>query len=110
MDMLWHKVSITCSKCGDEPTITCLSASGDGEIMLDLICVKCGIQLRWVSNVTKMMANAIYADLAEHMAKTNPKICPRRPVTPPLLTPPTFTEEDKKWERDIGINPDEENP
>jgi hypothetical protein len=60
-----------------------MSTSADSEILLEMVCATCGIQLVWKSNFGKLVACAIYADIEESMAKKEPK--KRLPVQPPLI-------------------------
>ena len=102
--MRWHKVVLGCPKCKAEPTLLELLASGDGEVMLQMCCVQCGISLQWISNSAKLVAGAIYSDIEEAMAKKEPQ--QRVPIQPPLALPaPTLTKQDERDLHKWGIDP-----
>ena len=104
--MRWHRLSLKCKKCNLEMAIQNIHSSADGEILIESCCVKCALQVKYVSSLTKMMADAIFSDIEESMAKKNPKEKADIPVRPPLASP---TEKilDDKFFHDLGIDPND---
>jgi hypothetical protein len=101
MDIRWHKVGLNCKHCENELTITEMSSSADGEIRLDLVCVKCAKSMYWVTNTARLITMALYSDIEECMAKKSPQNRPNMPVRPPLAEPKP--KDDNDFLHDLGI-------
>ena len=99
----WH-VKLTCLKCSSDVVLQACQFSSDGELKFTFYCFDC--KQVWLYRVfaSQLVSMALVNDVEEYVKSRNE---PGRPVRPPLLTPPPlFTEEDKKLERDMGIDPD----
>jgi hypothetical protein len=98
----WHKINLACKQCDKELVILHVSTSADGEILIDLVCSKCGTMLQWVSTFTRLQANSIYTDIEESLASKEPKTMAVVPLKPPIADP-KVVELDNKWLHDMGI-------
>ena len=100
--MRWHGMHFECPECKQEATINSVATAGDGQILFDLLCIKCGINLQAVTTIAKLVAKAVIADMEELRDESH-----RGPIHP-MLKEPLWTPEDKKFEHDMGIDPDKE--
>jgi hypothetical protein len=96
MDMKWHRIVLSCPSCSQEPTILAFSTAADGSVLLEMICVRCGIKLAWKSDVVKLITNAFNSDLQENTIK-------HIPLRPPM-NDPCEKIADNKWLRNLGIS------
>ena len=109
MDMKWHAVRLACQKCKGDVAIVEVSFAADGSILLDLICVKCGIELGWKSNFAECVRKAYQTDVDQYTIEH-----PRPPLVPPLALPeapikePRWNDYDKIFLESEGIDPKEE--
>lgn len=110
MEMKWHRLELRCSKCKQEPLITDISASADGELIFEMACCKCGTALIMRTTGIRMAAQALFKDIEEELAKKNPKQRLLKPPPPPKVEPNPKANGDKKFLRSLGINPDEKDP
>ena len=104
---VWWGVTGNCRTCGAELLKPMVLFSSDGEMRFLFDCPKCNIVLDW-----RIFATAL-ADKAKDNDEERQEKREKRVLTPPtkLLTPPfppVFTAEDKKWEKAMGIKPDDE--
>lgn len=99
MKMNWHKVTITCPKCGsNDPVPFAVHGCADGEILIEWIC-SCGVKLDWKSNFALMITSAYQADLREHHEEKKAEFQQRqqeRKQDSPAIAPPVFTDDDLK--------------
>jgi len=82
--------------------ITTFATSADGEVLVELACIKCGKVYQWRRFFTQLIHEDTVLDLEEKKTANNPTI-----VKPPLRLPsPKQTEQDRKWLKDLGIDPE----
>jgi hypothetical protein len=103
MEMKWHRVALSCPtpNCGREPTILAFSCAADGSVMLEMICVKCGIKLAWKSDVVKLITIAFNSDLQVDTLL-------HKPLRPPI-NDPCMKIADDKFLRMMHIDPNDPN-
>jgi len=85
MELCWHKLILLCPDCKQEPLITDLSASADGEVLVEMVCVKCGTALTMRTTGTRLATQALYSDIEEQLAKANPQQKLLSPSPPPKV-------------------------
>jgi hypothetical protein len=90
--MKWHALYLCCPRCSNKATILDVSSSADGAILIEMICIYCGIFLNYNTTGAKLVARATTADIEEEQAKN-------KPIKPPVLS----TVGDKKWLKEMGI-------
>ena len=101
MEMKWHQLQLACPTCKKDATVLMVSAKADGKILFDMRCAACGHQLQAETSITRLVSNAVIADLRE--IGVLPPV-PRKLLPPP---PPTLTEQDKKDMKDMHIDPED---
>ena len=108
MKQSWIQLAMNCPDCKVEVAITEIAYSADGEWRFSGKCHKCQ-GLVWIKHFATYFAHQALCNDLERVQKPKPIIPVGRHLNPPLaLPPPVFTDADKKWEREMGINPDEE--
>lgn len=97
--MLWHKVELSCPKCSQEPTILNLLTSADSEILLDMVCVPCGLQLAWKATSASLICRSLIADQEQEKRQEKK---PQK-LLPPVKQKVVETTEETQWLHDMGI-------
>ena len=97
--MKWHKISPPCPQCETEPVILSVSIAADGEILVQMVCAKCGVRLGWKSNIVNLIRGAIVADIQEDAIQ-------HKPIRPPMKDPCEIIA-DNAWLHSLGIDPNE---
>ena len=101
--MMWWSASCTCPECKVECTLQVAFFKADGQFQFTYWCSKCKELYNWEVYASQVAHQALMNDM-EKARKAPPTI---QPVQPPLrLKPPLMTEQDRKFEKDIGIDPD----
>ena len=107
MSMRWWQATINCTECQTEAELKSAGFSADGELSYSFVCPKCHEILQWRIFATALAYKALENDTREDKLERRH----RPPLTPPLAElpspPPTLTDEDKKWERDLHIDPED---
>ena len=98
MEMKWHRIELRCPECKQEPLITNISASADGEILIEMVCAKCQAQLQMKTTGTRLSIQSLYYDMEAHEGKKQPKQI--APPPPPKVDP----QADDDWLHDLGIS------
>ena len=66
----WHKMSAACKKCDDRLTLVAVYYSADGQIKLDWVCIRCGIESYTTSELVECVLLAHNADLEQSFVET----------------------------------------
>ena len=98
MQMRWHKIQLACPSCKQEPTITDISVSADGEVLIEMVCSKCQAQLQMLTTGTRLAMQSLYYDIEACEEKKQPK---QKLLAPP--PPPDTSAADDKWLGEMGI-------
>lgn len=91
----WHRLMLYCPRCDKKATIVDVSSCSDGEVLLEMVCVTCGIFLNWKTTIASLVARAVKADYEESMVKI-----------PPLKFP-LKSKGDTAFLHDLGISEEE---
>ena len=105
LEIKWHALHLQCPQCNLDFAITTLSVASDATILAEGVCVKCGVQLNWKSDLIKLIRKSVVMDIEESKVSI-----PNQPLKPPLLlSRPAehLTDEDLKWEHELGIKPED---
>ena len=86
MLMRWHKIQLNCPECKQKVLITDISASADGEILIEMICERCQAQLQMKTTGTRLSIQSLYYDMEAHEGK-QPKPRQIAPPPPPKVNP-----------------------
>ena len=109
--MLWHKYKADCPKCGNEFSILEFAYSADSQYRFTLGCEKCGMTVQWLPFASQFQQMAQEADF-QYMLGESKKPKPGAPLVPPISIQPhaesiqEMTDEDKKFLKDSGIDPE----
>ena len=60
---MWHKLAFNCNHCDKQITILRISACANGEILIEGICVQCGINLGFKTDIQKILTTCVQADI-----------------------------------------------
>ena len=102
MGICWYAASIPCPSCKEESAlIQSVSYSADGEMRFTRYCETCKETLYWRVFASQLAHRALCKD-TENEIKTPAQINPA-PGQPEKLT-----DQDKKLERSMGIDPGED--
>ena len=104
MEMKWHKVQLACPDCQQEPLITNISASSDGEVLVQMVCVKCGTALQMRTTGTRLATQALYQDIEEQLAAKNPQQKLLAPPPPPKVEPNPKADDERDFFKQLGID------
>lgn len=94
--MKWHKLVLRCPECQEEPLVTDISSSADGEILVEMYCAKCQSPLLMKTSGQRLATQALYADIEERVQ-----------VQPKQIEAPKEEFNDNDWLHDLGIGGDE---
>ena len=97
--MKWHKLTLECPQCKNEPTLLHFSVAADGEVLLEMICVKCATRLAWKSDIVNLVRGAIVQDIQESNIR-------HKPIRPPMADP-CEKMADNSFLHSLGIDPNE---
>jgi len=104
METGWYPVQIPCGKCGEQMSLVAAAYSADGELRYQFGCLKCASVMQWRIFSQQLQALALVQDIERRFEGVKPP----KTIQPPLqITPPKITEEDRKFERSCGIEPEE---
>ena len=102
MEGKWHRVSPLCPQCSKEPAIMSFSMASDGSVLLEMVCMFCGVKLAWKSDVVRLICGAFNADRDEDAKKHTLQT----PLRPPLADPCEIIA-DNAFLHSLGIEPNE---
>jgi protein-arginine kinase activator protein McsA len=98
MQTRWHSIELLCPTCQNKPAIIDISASADGEILIEMVCAGCEAQLVMKTTGAHMAQKALYQDIEERMSGEVPQ-----PQTPEEEVSESDTQSDDDWLHDLGI-------
>jgi predicted RNA-binding Zn-ribbon protein involved in translation (DUF1610 family) len=59
----WHRLTFPCPSCERQVAILEIDAASDGEIAIVGICVSCGKQLTFNTDIRKILSTCVQADI-----------------------------------------------
>ena len=105
-------VDVFCPKCKKSATLQLVLFSADGELKMTYFCFGCREALEYRTFASALAHRALLNDIDAERKETKRKREERGgrpPLEPPLaVPPPAITDEDRKWEREMGIDPGED--
>lgn len=96
MNVKWHKLNLMCATCNEEPSITEVLTSADGEIGFNMYCPKCQKECYYLTTGAKLIHKSLILDIME--------VRQIKPVKPPLKKKEDHRAEDHDFLKGLGID------
>lgn len=96
MESRWHCAKFSCPRCNETAVTSDVSFASDSQILIQGLCMRCGIQLMFRTTCSEQICHAYQGDLDEEQVKT-------LPLRPRLTR--SEIESDQKFLKEMGIRP-----